>query len=189
MGFFDATIAAALAGRVVRTARLVEMDFADGAARLWEGGTGLIKVGGLEWQGAGELGSISGIESALGGTAPQVTLALSGIAASFVGEMVASETNVKGRDVTIYFQFFDEDWTPLDNPYAVFLGLMDVMTAKIKSPTSATIELTCEGIFTRRSRPVWGYLSDRSQQALYPGDTGLSRMSYMRLAAPFWPVF
>ena len=188
MSYFPATVAAALAAREVRLARLVEMDFADGVGRFWEGGVGTLVAGGQTWLGTGELGAISGIESALGGTAPEVKLTLSGIASRFVAEMMQAETNVKGRDLTISVQFFDQDWIALDQPYAVFLGLMDVMSGKV-TPTKATIDVSVESLFARRSRPVYGYLSDRSQQGLFPGDTGLHNMSAMRLASPFWPVF
>ena len=188
MSYFPATVAAALAAREVRIARLVEMDFADGVGRYWEGGTGQLVAGGQTWLGTGELGAIGGIESAIGGTAPEIKLSLSGIAGSFVAEMLAAETQVKGRDLTIYLQFFDDAWNTLDEPYAVFLGLMDVMSAKV-APNKATIDLSVESLFTRRGRPVWGYLSDRSQQGLYPGDRGLELMAAMRLASPFWPVF
>lgn len=191
MGFFPDTIAARLSGRVVRVARLVQLDFADETGRYWEGGTGILATNdGNRWLGAGELGSISGVESALGGTAPQVTLTLSGASSTHIRESIAAETNVKGRDATIFVQFFDEETlAPLDNPYAVFLGIMDVMTIKTDGPTTWTIELTVESLFTKRAMPPWGYLSDRSQQAKYPGDTGLSEMGHMRFDMPFWPVY
>lgn len=190
MGFFSDTIATVLAGRTVTLARLAELDFADGVFRAWEGGFGpLVTSDGKTWLGAGELGSISAIPSATGGAAPQVTLKLSGISSTLIGEIANSEANVKGRDATIYYQYFDSDWTPLDAPYSVFVGLMDVMTMKQLSSAEWNTELTLEGLFTKRGRPAWGFLSDRSQQGRYPGDLGLSQMSAMRLAQPWWPVF
>ena len=190
MGFFSATIAAKLAGRVVRMARLVELDFADGVGRYWEGGTGDLLAGGQTWSGTGNLATISGIESALGGTAPQVTIGLSGVNAAAVARLVSSDQDVKGRPAKILIQFFDEaTLAALDQPYAVYVGTMDVMSADIKGPTSSAIQVTCEGLFTGRGRPPYGYLSDRSQQALYPGDTGLQFMASMQNASPFWPIF
>lgn len=191
MGFFPDTVAARLSGRTIRCARLVYLDFADEPGLYWEGGTGLLATNdGRQWLGAGELGSISGIESAIGGTAPQVTLTLSGASAKHIRESVAAETNVKGRDATVFMQFFDEETiAPLDNPYAIFLGIMDVMTVQMQDPTTWTIELTVESLFTKRAMPPWGYLSDRSQQARFPGDLGLAEMGNMRFDAPFWPVY
>ena len=190
MGFFSDTIAAKLAGRVVRLARLVELDFADGVGRYWEGGGGDLMAGGQTWTGTGGLSTISGIESALGGTAPQVTIGLSGVNAMSVARLVSADQDVKGRPAQILIQFFDEaSLAALDQPYSVYVGTMDVMSADIKGPTNSAIQVTCEGLFPGRARPPYGYLSDRSQQGLHPGDTGLSLVSSMRLAQPFWPVF
>lgn len=189
MGYFPDTVAAKLSGAAVRLARLVELDFADQAGRYWEGGFGsLVTADGKTWLGTGELGSISDIPSALGGTAPQVTLTMSGVSPPLISEMLAAENNVKGRSATIYMQFFDENWAPLDAPYAVFLGLMDVMSVKM-SAVSATVSLTLESLFTKRGMPPWGWLSAISQQALYPGDNGLNEVVSMQDAEPFWPLF
>ena len=190
MGYFPETIAAELAGEVVRMARLAECDFSNGFGRYWEGGIGdLATSDGKVWKGTGGLGAISAVESAIGSTAPQITLTMSGIDTSLIGQVIAAENTVKGRDCTIYLQFFDADWAPLDAPYAVYLGLMDVMTVKQQSAAQWTIELTAEGLFTRRGVPPWGYLSDRSQKGRFPGDRGLEGIAAMRLAQPFWPVF
>ena len=162
----------------------------DGIGRYWEGGTGNLSAGGYVWTGTGDLTSISGIESAMAGQAPQVTLGLSGVSAQAVARMASSEIDVSGRTAQIFVQFYDEaTLEALDAPYSIYVGFMDVLSAKISGPTNSAIQVTCEGLFTGRARPPWGYLSDRSQQGLYPGDTGLQQMAAMQFAAPFWPVF
>lgn len=188
MGYFPATIAAALAGSTVRHGVLVHFDFLTEPARLWLG-HGLLSAGGNEWRGLGELGSISGIESAIGGTAPVVTFGLSGVAPSIVSAALNSSDEVKGRDVTIFMQFFDEHMQTLDAPYSIWAGTMDLMRVKAEGPTSRVIELTAETLFTRRSVPPWGYLSDRDQQRLYPGDRGLEEVAAMASKTVTWPYY
>ncbi len=100
-----------------------------------------------------------------------------------------SSSEVKGRDATVLIQFFDANMQTLDAPYALWAGTMDLMTIKASGPATRTIELTAETLFTRRGVPPWGYLSDRSQQGLYPGDTGLDQMASMPWRSVSWPVF
>lgn len=189
MGFFPATVAAYLADQTVRMVRLVELEFADAPGRYWETGTGpLVTLDGKTWQGTGSLVEISEIQIPIGDAAPQVSLSLSGVDPGLLPDVTAAETKVKGRPGTIYLQFFDEDWKPLDEPYAVFPGIMDVMSFQAAAG-SATISLTLEGLFTRRGVPAWGYLSNISQQRLFPGDRGLEEVPSMREAQPYWPVF
>jgi hypothetical protein len=188
MGYFPETKAAALAGSTVRASYLVHLDFLDDAQRIWLG-HGMLSAGGFTWSGLGELGSISGIESAIGGTAPVVTFGLSGVAPEIIAASLVSAAQAKGRDAAIYLQFFDEASQTLDSPYAVWLGFMDVMRVQIDGPQSRRVELTAETLFTRRASPAWGYLSDRDQKRLYPGDRGLEEVAAMRDKSVEWPVF
>ncbi|MDP2358021.1 MAG: hypothetical protein Q8M31_18420 [Beijerinckiaceae bacterium] len=188
MGYFPETIAAALAGSTVRPGYLVHLDFLDDPQRLWLG-HGLLEAGGHTWSGIGELASISGIESAIGGTAPVVTFGLSGVSPAIIAASLVSASQAKGRDAAIYLQFFDEAGQTLDNPYAVWLGFMDVMRVQVDGPQIRRVELTAETLFTRRASPPWGYLSDRDQQRLFPGDRGLEEIAAMRDKSVEWPVF
>lgn len=188
MGYFNETVAAHLAGSTVRASFLVHLDFLTDPQRLWNG-HGELFAGGETWSGLGELGSISGIESALGGAAPVVTFGLSGVAPEIVAASLASSDEVKGRDATIFLQFFDEASQTLDDPYALWAGTMDLMRVKAEGPTSRTIELTAETLFTRRAVPPWGYLSDRDQQRLFPGDRGLEEVAAMASKSVEWPFF
>lgn len=186
MGFFPQTIAEHLAKRVVRASYLVHFAFATTPMRVWIG-TGALVSGGQTWSGIGTLGSISGIESALGGTAPVVTFGLSGVDPTAVAKALDASDEVKGRDVTIFLQFFDDASQPLDAPYAVYAGTMDVMRVKAQGPTERTVEVTAETLFARRALPPFGYLSDRDQQRLYPGDRGLEYMPSMAAKTVNWP--
>jgi hypothetical protein len=188
MGHFPDTIAASLAGGVVRASYLVHLDFATNPQRLWLG-HGLLSAGGHIWSGLGEAASISGIESAIGGTAPVVTFGLSGVAPDIIAASLESSDEAKGRDASIFLQFFDEASQTLDNPFAIWLGVMDIMRVQTQGPTSRRIELTAETLFTKRASAPWGYLSDRDQQRLFPGDRGLEEMASMANKTVEWPVF
>jgi hypothetical protein len=186
MGYFANTVAAYLAGQTINVAWLVEFDFTSVTVRCWQG-YGAINAGGYSWDGIGELGAISGLESAIGAIAPQVSFQLSGVSPTLITEAMSASSEVKGRNVTVYIQFFDQAMQPLDNPYAIFCGLMDVMKVKADGPATRTIELTAEGLFSRRGVPPWGYLSASSQRALYPGDAALDMMQQMQNISTGWP--
>lgn len=186
MGFLSGTAAAAVAGRTVRAGILVAFDFLTIPRNLWLG-HGQLWAGGEFWDGTGELGSISGLESAIGGSAPETSFSLSGVDPGLLAEALSSSDEVKGRDVTVYLQFFDEDMQTLDAPVSIYAGTMDVMRVRVQGPTSATISVTAETLFARRAMPIYAYLSDRDQQAIYPGDLGLSLIAQMTSRSVEWP--
>lgn len=188
MSYFPATVAAVLRGETIRVGTLVHFDFRTQPMRLWIG-HGLLETGGQTWSGLGEFGSISGIESALGGSAPVVTFGLSGVDPALVSKALGASDEVKGRDATIFLQFFTDDLRTLDNPYAIWAGTMDVMKAKANGPGVRTVEMTAETLFTRRSIPPFGYLADRDQQRLFPGDRGLEQVPAMASKTVTWPAF
>lgn len=188
MGYFPQTIAAALAGEAVRASMLVHFEFATTPMRLWLG-DGVLDAGGETWQGLGRLGSISGLEQALNGTAPMATFTLSGVEPSQVAVALDSSDEVKGRPVTVYLQAFGADWQTLDEPYAVYSGVLDQIRIQTKGPTSRVVEVTAESLFARRGLPPFGYLTDRDQQRLYPGDRGLEQVPTMANKTVAWPMF
>lgn len=188
MPFFSETAAAALAGRTVRVSQLVFLDFASQPMRVWLG-FGTLVAGGFAWSGLGELGSISGLESPLGGTAPVTTLALSGVKPELVSAARNASAEVKRRAAVIYLQFFDEAWQVLDAPYAVMSGVMDQISISAPEVETRRVEVTVEWLFTRRAIPPFGMLSDRDQKALYPGDRGLEQMVAMQNKSTTWPLF
>ncbi|MGQ0445941.1 MAG: hypothetical protein ACT4O2_12655 [Beijerinckiaceae bacterium] len=114
MGYFSATIEAQLAGREVRGALLVRFDFASQSIWLWPG-HGMLNAGGALWSGAGELGKIEGLESPLRGIAPVVTFTLSGVDPYLIAEAIGNPAEYRGQLVTVFLQFFDADWAPLDS--------------------------------------------------------------------------
>lgn len=196
MGFFPETIAAKLAGRTIGASLLAFMDFKD-APRRWWPGFGPLEAGGYTWQGTGELISVGGLDQPIGTVAPKATFQLSGIDASIVTLARQASDRVKDRRVTVYIQFFDaspddagvQPWTNLDQPFAVWSGLMDQMTYTADGPANRGINLTAESLWVNRRRPAYGLWTDRDQNARFPGDRGLEQVVNLVTKTIRWPVF
>lgn len=188
MSFFSATVQAALAGTTVRASNLVFLDFVSAPMRIWPG-FGPLVAGGETWSGTNDLLSVSGIETPIGGTAPETTLTLSGVRPELVSAALDASSEVKGRTAIVYLQFFDDAWQPLDAPYAVMTGLMDRISIKATGPETRQVNVNVEWLFTRRAISPFGYLSDRDQKSLYPGDRGLEQMPAMQNKSVPWPIY
>src|SRR5215207_9670826 len=120
MGFFPGAIAALLAGNPLRASPLVYFDFLDDPVGVWTGYGRLSAEDGKTYSGLGELGSISGLESAIGAQAPDVTFSLSGVDPSIIIPTLNASDQVKDRPVIVYMQFFDDAWQTVDPPYAIW---------------------------------------------------------------------
>lgn len=180
------TLAALQRGATVHVARLVRLDFASETARVHQGFGPLRTADGQIWSGLGELGQISDIDRAVtpGGGAP--TLSLSGVDPGLIAKTLAASAEVKGRPAIILDQHYDENWTLLDAPFAVYSGLMDRMTIQDQGDT-ATISVSLVTLLYNRRRPAFGYLNDASQRRLHPGDTGLRDIASLVQRTRPWP--
>lgn len=178
MGIFDAAGAAALQGDAITAEILAFFDFASAPQRV-HAGFGTLRAGGFDWQGMGGLGSVSDIESAVGGIAPLVTFTLSGVGPEIANDVVNAKTEVKGRDCFVYLQLYGSDLTPLGALYTLYRGVMDRLIHTASGPDIWTAQLTAETRFSRRGLPPFGNLTDRDQQTRYPGDAGLFDVAAM----------
>lgn len=186
-GYFPDTIGAVLAGNTVRLDLLVMFDFLSGPMRLWQGFGTLHTNDGYNWQGIGQLGQISDLESAIGGTAPQAKFILSGVDPTILADALDQQNEIYGRDCNVYMQFFDANFNCLDNPYVIWAGLMDTIRITQTADT-CQVEMTAETIFARRAKPPLGMLSDREQQTFFPGDNGLTGIPALMSKTAIWPV-
>ena len=177
---FPATVKAQLTGERVRVDALVEFGFASGITRLWNGFGLLPTNDGKTWQGLGNMGRIDGLEQSINGTAPTQTFTLSGVDPTFAAIAKGEAAEYYRRPVTVFLQFFGDDWQPLDNPFAISLRHMERIKAKRTQTEEGfeyTISLTAETPFTTRRRPPFSYWTDRDQQLRYPGDRGLEEVA------------
>lgn len=183
---FDPVAAYLQLGGTVRGTVLAFFDFKDAPMRVHPG-SGRLRAGGEIWQGVGQLGSVSDIETAVGATAPLTTFVLSGTDPVILQDVVEAKERVKGRRCTVGFQFFDNfTLAPVGPLVTVFRGRMDRLIHVGQDATTWTAKLTAEGLFTRRALPPCGNLSDRDQQRLYPGDTGLTQVPALQNRTRPW---
>lgn len=195
MALFSETVDAKLSGRAIGASLLVDMDIADARKRWWMG-FGDLEAGSQTWQGTGEWITVSGLDQAIGTTASKATFSISAALPGWATLVSQAGERVKGRDATIYIQFFDvtpaggsQMWAKLDSPYAVWAGIMDQLSYTAAGATERTIALTAESLWTGRRKPPFGSLSDLDQKARHPGDRGMEQVAALVFKSIRWPVF
>ncbi|MFP5078660.1 hypothetical protein ACLE20_15245 [Rhizobium sp. YIM 134829] len=177
---FPASVAAQLAGNVVRCDALAEIGFLNGSRRLYNGFGTLRTNDGKLWQGIGNLGSIGGLKQAMNGAAAPLELSVSGVDAGFAAQAKGDRANWYMRPVVIYLQFFANDWQPLDMPFAMAFATMRQLTIGRQSTEGGmvySVTIQAEGPFITRKRARYGFYSDTDQQKRFPGDRGCERTS------------
>jgi hypothetical protein len=172
MAIFDAAGAAALRGETIIAEILAFFDFATAPQRI-HAGFGTLRAGGYDWQGIGGLGSVSDIESSVGGIAPVVTFTLRGVGPDVANDVVNAKTEVKGRDCAVYLQLYGQQSNPLGNPYTLYRGVMDRLIHRAATGDAWSVQVTAETKFSRRGLPPFGNLTHADQQRRFPGDNGL----------------
>lgn len=197
MGLFPETIAASLAGATVECAPLVRFDFTSETMRLWTG-NGLLQTNdGAEWQGLGALGSMSGIEQAINGEAPEATFNLTGIDADVL-RLARDEfdAEVYGRLVYVLIQFFGVDdpddpgnQRALDLPYPLWAGRCLQPTITFSETGERAIAISAESLFSLRSRPRYAMYTDADQQHRYSGDEGFEFVGTLVNKVVTWPDY
>ena len=105
MPLFSDAINAKMAGRAIGAVPLVFFDFAGDPKRMWPG-FGTLTVGGYDWDGSGDFGSIEGLALATTDAVQAVTFTLAGVTAEMQSLALGSESLVRGRGVTV--PTFDE---------------------------------------------------------------------------------
>lgn len=181
MADFGATINAYLAGRKVNMRPLALFDFRDGEMAVWGGEYDLVS-GGKTWKGLGSVASVDGLDQAATLESSAMTFTLSGVekpgtGTSFISIAKSSDrANYVRRLVSVYLQFFDEDWQALDAPFAIKAGIMSDMQmsrSRTKDGYLRTITLQANNIFYGRGVAPAAYYTDRDQQTRHPGDLGM----------------
>jgi hypothetical protein len=184
---YSAIIQAIQQKRSVYQAYLVKMEMKSQTFYLWMGYGPFRDSTGQVWQGMGQLASISDFDrEVVSGQTP--TLVLSGVDLQLASAALKSSAEIKGRWVTIFDQYFDENLAPLETPKAVFAGLMDRATVTVTADKASISVSTLTALYRRR-RPALAYLSDATQRVLYPNDSGLSEIGRLVQATEIWPGY
>ena len=194
MPVFEQAILDQIAARQVRRAALVKFEFLSQTMRVWAGVGPLVTTDGETWSGVGTLVNISATSFAPGGAAGQLTIGLDGVDPQIVTLARSERDELAGRFVTLYLQYFDAAWQPVGAPKARWLGRMDTLTISLPMPEGEdgervrSVTLTAESWAEDRSRPAYGFWSDRDQRKRFPGDKGLERVAKLQDFVLNWPT-
>ncbi|MDR6289989.1 MULTISPECIES: hypothetical protein [Inquilinus] len=201
MPLFPDSSEAQAKGQHVVCAFFVLFAFKSQPIRVWEG-DGEIVRGGQTWQGIGHrqdgqgnpLQSIDGLEQAINGTAPQLSLTLSGVDARVVAaaKKDAAADEIEGQPITIWLGFYDATMpglVELDGLIPIGTWIMQKPSFTATGPIQRTIALPAETLFAQRSRAPFGLLTDRDQQRRFPGDKALEFVPKMVDRTVTWPRF
>ncbi|MFT4129969.1 hypothetical protein [Labrys sp. (in: a-proteobacteria)] len=172
---FSEAIEAQLRGITVRRATLVWFDFKSKPIGLHNGVGPLTTKDGRNWNGLGGLGSVEGLEQAINGAAPEMRLSVSGIDPDFITKAKAEADEYLYRPVIVFAQFFHDDWSLLDEPWAIAWAQMMSLTVARESAGQGdgwvrTLTISAETPFAGKRRPRNSFLTDRDQQTRHPGD-------------------
>lgn len=203
MSFFSPEEAAALAATTVRVATLVDLLFEGDPAFIWNGfGTRQFlspvpDVGLQSYIGAGDLGSIDGLEEARAPVSQQVTFTLTaveGTPADLLGKVLDATDIVQGKLCVVSMQLFDDDWIVIGNPLPIYFGIMQPPRVTRQAATAETgavrtMSLTTENLFFGRARPRAGRYTDREQQTRFPGDKFCEFTPQMVNRVLAWPDY
>lgn len=191
MPFLSATQAAIAAGHTVRLAVLCEFDFVGGAGRYWLGFGPLLTADGRRWEGTGALGKIEGLDVPVGTTAPKTTFTLSGVDARAAALVRQQGAAVRGRDVRVLLQFYQEtggEIVRFDAPVEAWSGEMDLPRYDALGGGKFAVSVAAEGPWAARNKPPFGFYTDTDQQRRWPGDRGLELMASLPGKVVNWPV-
>jgi hypothetical protein len=188
---FSVAIRKQLSGEIVRVSHLAEFEFKSGTIRLW-GGHFVFDSGGKKWHPTMGIGQVTGIAQSTNGTAPEIRFELSGVDHGFISKAQGSVNEYYNRIVTVYWQFWDENWQVLGVPRAITWGLMRSIISNrkaLENGTAASLTLTAETPFEGRARARHSYVTDRDQQTRHPGDLICSRIAGIEAREVTFPAF
>lgn len=189
MSIVPETVDAVLNNRTIRAALLAKFEFATGTDRVWAGFGNRVMGDGYSYKGMGKFGSVDGLSARNDLAAEPMTFKLSGVWPELVTIAKQSADDVKGRLCTVSVQFFEDDWSPLDQPIALRSAVMDQMQYQATGPDQRNISLTAEGLFAARGQAPFAYYTDRDQNARFAGDRGLEGVAALIYRIVTWPDY
>lgn len=164
---------------------LVFLDWPNTPVRVWAG-MGTLVWGGQSWLGVGDLGGISPVQESMDGAANGITLAISGVKATNVVEVL--DNRIQGKSAKIYLGMMTTvgevagTWDV--EPYCVFDGLIDTADISSNGETS-TISVKLEKEFID-SRSQSRRYTDQDQKIDYPTDRGFEFVAGIANKTVLW---
>ncbi len=151
---------AAFAGSVLRPQMLCTINFRSGPVNVWSGMVPLT-WNGVTFTGLGDLGSVQTIEESSAVQAQPVSLGLSGIPATTVGD-VLNEIEIFAP-MSLYLALFDDTGALIPDPIQIYAGLVD-QPKLIDDPASPKVTIACQNIFVDLNRNVARRYTQQDQE-------------------------
>ena len=174
---------AAAADDQVDRAVAVELDFPDGFARF-PGGHEAISIGGLEFLGVGQLGSISVAEESAELRAYGMTIRLSGVPRDSIAYALGQA--YQGRKGTVWEVQLDPSTWQVIGTLVVFRGRMDQMDIAMGQQAAVTVKL--ENRLADWDRPRILRFTDDEQRRRDPADGSFRFLSATTEKEIIWPA-
>lgn len=191
MGFFDAPQLALAGGRSVFYAELYQLEFASsGSEGFYWDGFGDLDAYDVTWNSAGTVVSRSEIPFGVDDEAGQLVLTMSGVDAGVIAKVRSEESEIAGRSITIWGQFFDEALQLSASRLFLYGGTMDVPTYGVTADGQRSVTIPCEGEWSDRNTAAFAMFSDRDQNGRFPSDRGLEYVyRYTQGVRRRWPQY
>lgn len=161
---------AAVTSLAVQPIHFVELFWPSSTVRL-HSGVGDFVMGGNTYMGAGDLGSVSGVEESTDGTAPTMTLGINGIPTDNVAAILADK--YQGRRAVVYLGFLKPDGTLIKDPALVVFAGKIAQAQHTLGGDSCSISIVIESSMARLKQSADRRYTHEDQQISHPGDLSL----------------
>jgi hypothetical protein len=188
----DGTATAAAAAGARGVAWLVDLEFVSGTLTYTTAPLS-ITVGGVVYQGYGDLVSVSTVGESEDSNADKLTLGVALVNTAMLAATLGDVDGYRGRRARLWLQLYDETFTPAGAPVQRWAGFMDRVTVD-RSPAPATggpsggrINIECSRAGMARARNASGLrLTHAQQQARFAGDLGLEYLQTLIEQPSLW---
>ncbi|ANY29810.1 hypothetical protein [Escherichia phage Greed] len=177
---FSDTLLNAMEQSNVSLVLAAEIDFPSGVTRVHTG-TGLVVINGQTFLGVGTLGDVGSVTEENSTSSSTMSMALSGLDMSLVGETLNEE--VIGRNVVCYIAVMNEQGNVIA-ANVLFEGF--ITDTALKAGQQNALSYVISNVFERWSQGLPDRYTDESQQRLYPGDRFFRYIAQMAERSIFW---
>ncbi|CUL01094.1 unnamed protein product [Escherichia phage slur01] len=177
---FSDTLLNAMEQSNVSLVLAAEIDFPSGVTRVHTG-TGVVVINGQTFLGVGTLGDVGSVTEENSTSSSTMSMALSGLDMSLVGETLNEE--VIGRNVVCYIAVMSDQGNVIA-ANILFEGF--ITDTALQAGQQNALSYVISNVFERWSQGLPDRYTDESQQRLYPGDRFFRYIAQMAERSIFW---
>ncbi|WZL04061.1 tail protein [Escherichia phage KS_A3] len=177
---FSDTLLDAMEQTNVSLVLAAEIDFPSGVTRVHTG-TGVVVINGQTFLGVGTLGDVGSVTEENSTSSSTMSMALSGLDMSLVGETLNEE--VIGRNVVCYIAVMNDQGNVIA-ANILFEGF--ITDTALQAGQQNALSYVISNVFERWSQGLPDRYTDESQQRLYPGDRFFRYIAQMAERSIFW---